>query len=179
MDKSMKVLYDEHSIIINAIDTALLAKQLIGNDDVQYESTITQLIDFFRSYADQFHHFKEEIILFPEMNKKNEMLAAGIIKEMFDNHDDFRQMIKQIELALNEKKFSEAQQQLEKYTEALLDHIAVENDEVFQMAESLFSDDELDKIYFRFEDCDVELGRELKQELQYSAEEIRKNLLIR
>lgn len=178
MNKSMKILYDEHSIIINAIDAARQSKELIGRNDEFYESTIRKLIFFFRAYADKFHHYKEEIILFPEMNKKNEMLADGVIKEMFDNHEDFREMIKSIENSLNEKKYPEAHRQLEQYTEALLDHIVVENDEVFQMAESLFNDNELDKIYFRFEDCDRELGNEMKIELQENLEEIRKNLLM-
>lgn len=178
MDKSMMVLYDEHTIIINAIDAARQSKELIGKNDELYENTIRKLIFFFRSYADKFHHYKEEIILFPEMNKKNEMLADGVIKEMFDNHEDFRDMIRDIENSLNEKKYPEAQQLLEQYAEALLDHIAVENDEVFQMAESLFSADELDKIFFRFEDCDRELGNQLKSELQENLDGIRKNLLM-
>jgi len=177
MDKSMKILYDEHDIIVNAIDTARQAKSLIGKDDSRYENSIRSLINFFRSYADKFHHYKEEIILFPEMNKKNELLADGVIKEMFDNHDDFREKIRNIEASLNEKKYLQAQQQLEAYTEALLDHIAVENDEVFQMAETLFSEDELEKIYFRFEDCDRELGNDRKKELVELSEELRKNIL--
>jgi hemerythrin-like domain-containing protein len=97
---------------------------------------------------------------------------------MFENHSDFREMIKNIETSLDEKKYPQAQQQLEQYTEALLDHIAVENDEVFQTAESLFSEEELEKIYYRFEDCDRELGNAKKEELKELADTLRKNLLM-
>jgi hemerythrin-like domain-containing protein len=174
----MKVLFDEHEIIVNAIDTARQAKSLIGKYDVSYEKLIHQLIGFFRNYADKYHHFKEEEILFPEMAKRNELLADGVIKEMFDNHADFREMIKGIEASLNEKKYAEAQQKLQQYTESLLDHIAVENDEVFQSSESIFSEEELEKIYFRFEDCDRELGSAKKEELKELADTLRKNLLM-
>jgi hemerythrin-like domain-containing protein len=174
----MKVLFDEHETIVNAIDTAQQAKSLIGKDDTAYEKLIRQLIGFFRDYADQYHHFKEEEILFPEMAKRNELLADGVIMEMFENHADFREMIKNIEKSLNEKQYQQAQQQLEKYTEALLDHIAVENDEVFQSAESIFSDEELEKIYFRFEDRDRDLGNAKKEELKELADTLRKNLLM-
>ena len=174
----MKVLFDEHEIIVNAIDTAKQAKSLIGKDDAAYEKLITQLIGFFRNYADKYHHFKEEEILFPEMAKRNELLADGVIKEMFENHADFRLMIKNIETSLNKKQYPQAQQQLEQYTEALLDHIAVENDEVFQTAETIFSEEELEKIYFRFEDCDRELGNAKKEELKELADTLRKNLLM-
>lgn len=178
MTRSMKVLFDEHEIIANAIDTARQARSLIGKEDAAYEKLIHQLIGFFRNYADKYHHFKEEEILFPEMAKRNDLLADGVIKEMFENHEDFREMIRNIEKALNEKKYSEAQQQLEKYTEALLDHIAVENDEVFQTAESIFSEEELEKIFFRFEDCDRDLGNAKKEELKELADTLRKNLLM-
>ncbi len=68
-----------------------------------------------------------------------------------------------------EKKYEAAQHQLEQYAEALFDHIAVENEEVFQAAASLFSDAELEKISFRFLDCDRDLGTGRKEELENSA----------
>ena len=174
----MKVLFEEHEIIVNAIDTAHHAGSLIGKDEGAYEKIIRQLIDFFRNYADKYHHHKEEEILFPEMSKRNELIADGVIKEMLENHSDFRDMIKNIERCLDEKDYPVAQQKLLQYTEALLDHIAVENDEVFQVAESIFSEEELDKIYFRFEDCDRELGISKKEELRELADTLRKNLLM-
>lgn len=178
MNKTVQVLFDEHEIIVNAIDAARQAKILIGKDDIAYESTVRQLIYFFRRYADKYHHFKEEEILFPEMSKRNELMADGIIKEMLENHEDFRESIAGIEKKLEDKKFIQAQQLLERYTEALLDHIAVENDEVFQVAEAIFTDAELDKMYFRFKDIDKELGETVKNDLKEMADSLRKNLLM-
>ena len=51
---------------------------------------LTDLITFFRNYADKFHHYKEEKLLFPLMCEKNDMLENSIIAEMLDNHQDFR-----------------------------------------------------------------------------------------
>ncbi len=166
MNSSMKMLYDEHDVIVEVIGKAKLMRSLIGKDEVMYSDNLRQLINFFRNYADKYHHFKEEEILFPEMSKRNELLAEGAIKEMLENHEDFREMIKNIEHSLNENNYTGAQDQLEKYTESLLDHIAVENDEVFQTAESIFTEDELEKIGFRFSDCDRELGESQKGELE-------------
>ncbi len=165
MNNALRMLYEEHEIIEQAVKIAKQASSLVGADDGQYERTVLKLIHFFKNYSDRYHHRKEEEILFPEMERKNEMLSDGVILEMLSNHEDFREMIHTIEKSLNNKNYAEAQSRLEQYTEALLDHIAVENDEVFQMAESLFSEDELDKIYFRFQDSDRELGDELKVEL--------------
>jgi hemerythrin-like domain-containing protein len=67
--------------------------------------------------------------------------------------------------ALDEQKWELTQATLERYTNDLLDHISVENDEVFIMAETLFSDTELERIYFLFQDIDIKLGQERKQQL--------------
>ena len=178
INQNLKLLYDEHTIIVNAIDVSKQCEQLIGVDDIAYEKIIHQLIAFFRNYADKYHHFKEEEILFPEMTKRNEFLSDGVIKEMFDNHDEFRKMIKCIESNLNSRNFVLVQKELKKYGEALLDHISVENDEVFQMAESILSESELEKIFHRFLDCDRELGEIQKNEFMDLIESIRKQLYL-
>lgn len=162
---SLQMLYDEHDIITRAIKIARNARRLIGQDNEKYEHVITSLILFFRQYADQYHHYKEEQILFPEMANRNELLSEGIIREMFDNHEDFRGMIAGIESALQQKDHNKAATLLDNYTSALLDHIAVENEELFQTAYSLFSDQELESIYFRFEDIDREIGNGKKDDL--------------
>lgn len=176
MNDPIKVLYDEHDIISTVIEAARNSSALLGQDEARYEQTVRRMIDFFRNYADKFHHHKEEEILFPEMCKRNEMLQSGVIQEMLEHHTEFREMIASIESFLDKKNYMRASQQLNIYCEALLDHIAVENDEVFQMAESLFTPNELDGMYFRFSDCDKDLGESKKQELAKMADEIMKEL---
>ena len=164
MHSPIKTLTDEHEIIKSAAEIVKNANKLLAKDEVAYEQLIRKMVVFFRVFADRFHHHKEEEILFPEMAKKNEILEDGVIKEMLENHEDFRERIKNIETALDNKQYKDAQQELLDYTEALLDHIALEDDEVFQMADSLFSEDELEKMYFRFQDSDYEIGEQIKAE---------------
>jgi len=172
MHDSTKLLFHEHAVITEAIDIALHASSLIDGDARNYETTVRNLIQFFRQYADQYHHHKEEIILFPEMEKKNTLLGDGILREMFDQHTEFRDMIHSIESFLDAGEFKDAQQQLEAYCRALLDHIAIENDEVFQIAETIFDDKEMEQIYFRFVDCDRELGMDSKTALRRKLDEL-------
>jgi hemerythrin-like domain-containing protein len=167
MNNSLEVLYDEHSLITEAIEVARTAKALIGKNDEEYRSVVTQLIRFFRVFADQYHHQKEEEILFPEMMQKNEMLTEGVIREMLHNHEHFRESIHEIEFAVKNNELTSAARLIDEYTEGLLDHIAVENDELFLVALGLFSDHELENIYFRFEDLDRNLG-DMKKEDFYN-----------
>lgn len=171
----VSLLIQEHNLIKEAIELAKNCRNQLNNN-IKYENSVRQLIDFFRNYADNYHHQKEEQILFPEMVKANEMLEQGIVFEMFENHSDFRQMISSIENFLNNKDFEKSQNKLEQYSEALLDHIAVEDDEVFEIAKSLFDDNELQKIYFRFIDIDSEIGNQNKDELKQKLEELKKSI---
>ncbi|MBE2245934.1 MAG: hemerythrin domain-containing protein [Candidatus Competibacteraceae bacterium] len=167
MTKAIDLLYDEHQIITQAIEQvrAFLDEAVNGTKSIE---EMHAYILFFRHYADKFHHYKEEEILFPEMAKRNELIAEGVIQEMLDNHVEFRQMIADMEASASEGDAAKTQMQFAQYAEALLDHIAVENDEVFQMAESLFSDDELENMYFRFVDMDRELNDAKKREMEAS-----------
>ena len=162
MNKTIEMLFDEHSVIISAFGITHSLNDLRQKNPSAYKAIVRKMVAFLKGYADEFHHYKEEVVLFPEMSKKNELFADGIIMEMTDNHKEFREMIRLIEASLNEGEFEMAQNQLETYANMLLDHIAVENEEVFQAAESLFTDAELENIGFRFQDIDRELGNEKK-----------------
>lgn len=165
MNDALKLLYEEHSIIVNAIDAARNASSILDRNKTEYEIFMRELIHFFRTYADQYHHHKEEEILFPEMARRNELLAGGVLHEMLENHADFRSMIKSIEANLDTEEYRQAQSELMVYTDALLDHIAAENDELFPMSETLFNDNELRTLFYKFKDCDQTLGEEPKEAL--------------
>jgi hemerythrin-like domain-containing protein len=110
--------------------------------------------------------------LFPLICEKNDVLESSIIAEMLDNHQDFRGLVKLIESALGTGNFEESNRLFNKYTEMLLDHIAVEDDELFQMAETLFDDNELEKLYYDFRDIDRELGFDIKIEFEKLKEKL-------
>lgn len=166
MHNPIELLLNEHEIIVKAIESARNLEVSLKNNPVGYKTEMKKYIDFFKSYADGFHHHKEEQILFPEMSKKNELLGDGVIMEMLNNHEEFRESLSDIVLLIEEGELNEAIWAFNKYAEALLDHISVENDEVFQMAETLLDEAELEKIYFKFKDYDAEMNSDLKLKLE-------------
>ena len=177
MNDPVQTLLDEHTIISDALHTARQAASLIGKDDKLYARIVKQLIYFFRKYADGYHHKKEEDILFPEISKRRALLEGGIIMEMLENHDEFRKMVTLIEKFVDEGDNVRAQRVVERYTEAMFDHIGVENDELFHVSQVLMSQDELQKVYFKFKDADVEMGEKYKLELVELAKDIKLQLL--
>ncbi len=134
----------------------------------KYKETISTLITFFREFADNNHHRKEEDVLFPAICNHPDFVLQDIIDELELHHEDFREYTKEIEKAIEENDFEKSYKELNNYLQDLLDHIAVENDELFVLAESLLDDEELETIYFKFKDIDMELGEEEKKVLEQS-----------
>lgn len=160
-----QLLMAEHDVILEAGELISLKGSLWKSSPIEYEQIVKQLLDFFSVYGDEYHHLKEEEILFPAIGKKNEMVSGGIVQELLDHHEYFRILIRQIQTALDAREYAAAQKLLETYISTLKDHIAVENDELFPMADDIFNPDELDKLYHKCKDKDREMGISRKEEL--------------
>jgi len=132
----------------------------------EYAKIVTTLVTFFREYADSYHHRKEEDVLFPAIKNHPDFILQEIIDEFEQHHEDFRDYTKEIEEAVIEGDFEKSYQELYNYLQDLLDHIAAENDELFVLAESLLGEEDLEAIYFKFKDIDLELGQARKRELE-------------
>ncbi|MDI1353611.1 MAG: hemerythrin domain-containing protein [bacterium] len=171
-----QLLKNEHKIIVQTESIILAMDGLWEKDAEKYAGMVKQLLHFFREYSDRYHHFKEESILFQEMRNHPDFMLSEIIDELEDHHVAFREYAREIAERLEEKEFKKSQLLIEKYIHQLLDHIAVEDDEFFIMADTLFSDVELEKLYFRFKDVDRALGEEAKKELEKIPGELQRAL---
>lgn len=172
MNNPVEILVKEHEVIVSAINLTKKLQKITESEQEKFIYLSGKLIDFFKTYADKYHHYKEESFLFPRMCDENQLLEEGIIKEMLENHEEFRNSLREIEKVLQEGEFTSVTDSFSIYCNNLLDHIAVENEELFQIAETLLSASELENIYFRFLDIDMELGESRKKELENFAMEI-------
>jgi hemerythrin-like domain-containing protein len=162
----IQILLDEHETICKVEE---IINNINGTWEVnseKYEETVLTLINFFREYADENHHRKEEEVLFPAISNHPDFILNEIIVELEQHHEDFREYTQEIEAALKEKDFERSYKELSNYLEDLLDHIAVENDELFVLAETLLDEEYLETIYFKFKDIDMELGEDRNAELE-------------
>lgn len=169
----IQVLINEHDVIVTAEEIIKSLNHTWQNNETLYCENVKKLITFFRQYSDEFHHKKEEDILFKELMNNPDFLLKDIITELENHHEMFREAVAEIEENINNKEFEKAQKNLSSFINDLLDHIAVENDELFSMAESLYDEEELRRIYFLFEDKERELGPERKKALAESLKTIK------
>ncbi len=164
----IQTMLDEHEIICQAEDIIENLDKTWEADADKYKETVSFLITFFREYADGYHHRKEEDVLFPAIQKHPDFVLQEIIEEFETHHEDFREYTVTIEDLINAGDFEKSYKELNNYLQDLLDHIGAENDELFVLAETLMDEDDLETIYFKFKDIDMELGEERKVELEKS-----------
>jgi hemerythrin-like domain-containing protein len=162
----LSVMYAEHDVIVKAEDIIKNADGSWEKDAPSYIELVDFLILFFREYADGYHHRKEEEVLFPAIKNHPDFVLQEIIDEFEEHHESFRDYTKEIEEALDENDFPKSYNLLQEYCNDLLDHIAAENEELFVLAESLLDEHDLETIFFKFKDIDMELGEERKVELE-------------
>lgn len=162
----IQTLLDEHEVICKTESIIENLNQLWESDIEKYTEIVTTLISFYREYADSYHHRKEEEVLFPAIENHPDFVLQEIIDEFNQHHEDFRDYTKEIEQAIMESNYEKSYQELNNYLQDLLDHIAAENDELFVLAESLLGEEELETIFFKFKDIDMELGQVRKTELE-------------
>ncbi len=166
MNNPADILINEHDLIELVANYAIILQELDNKEPIPYIALVKKLLNFFTDYADRYHHQKEELLLFPKMCEKNDLLKDGIIKEMIENHDDFRKSIKDIEYGISIGDMPIIQKTLKKYCVELLNHISVENEELFQMIEMILSESEIERMYYSCIDIDIELGLSRKEELE-------------
>lgn len=164
----LSVMYAEHDIITKAEEIIRNADGMWKKDTLGYVELVGRLIVFFREYADGYHHQKEEEVLFPAIKNHPDFVLQEIIEEFETHHEDFRVYTTLIEVALKEGDYEKSYQGLNNYLQDLLDHIAAENEELFVLAENLMDENDLETIFFKFKDIDLELGEERKRELEES-----------
>jgi len=164
----IQTMLDEHEIICQTEEIIENLDKTWETDTDKYKETVSTLITFFKEYADGYHHRKEEDVLFPAIHDHPDFVLQEILEEFETHHEDFREYTIEIENAIAEGDFEKSYKELNNYLQDLLDHIGAENDELFSLAENLMDEDDLETIFFKFKDIDMELGEERKLELEQS-----------
>ena len=155
-------MYDEHEVIVRAEKIIENLENTWENNPEEYADKVKKLVGFFREYADGYHHRKEEEVLFPAIKDHPDFVLQEIIDEFMEHHEGFREYAAEIIEAINEKDYVQSYKILKRYINDLLDHIAAENEELFVLAQNLMDENQLENIYFKFKDIDMELGESRK-----------------
>ncbi|MDW7681194.1 MAG: hemerythrin domain-containing protein [bacterium] len=154
----MKILVDEHKWIERflAIVPALAEKIDIYRE--KHVSWILEGVDFIRSYADKFHHAKEEDILFKYFDEK-----LDIIQVMRQDHTAARNHVKAIIEALEDKNKEAVVDHLNSYQQLLVEHIKKEDEILYPWMDRNLTISQVGELYSEFQQAEQVLSVEQKQ----------------
>lgn len=167
----LKKLVDEHDLIKRWI---ALIPEVIKNLDVESKEArqiILDGIDFIRSYADKFHHAKEEEILFKYFDENLE-----IIKTMRQDHDTARGYVREISEALERKDKETIVKNLDNYHALLTEHIKKENEILYPWLERNLSIRQIGELFLKFVEVDEKLDKEVIKRCKRFVQEVEERI---
>ncbi len=134
------ILIEEHRIImcvLHCLETVI--KEAQENENVDSE-TVSDMISFFRGFADDCHHSKEEDQLFPALEANGFPRDSGPVAVMASEHDQGRALLTKMNEALplaadgDDEARSEFIRNADLFRRLLSDHIAKEDHCLFPMS---------------------------------------------
>lgn len=180
-EKATDMLSDEHRIIERML--AVLQK-LTGEPVENSLDSWRKTLDFFRYFADQCHHFKEEQVLFPAMEERGVAREGGPIGMMLTEHEEGRSAVKAMlsAIPLVEAKNEAAKEILvdkaKVYLRLLKEHIQKEDEVLFRIADDVIPADEQKALLRSFEEHEVkEMGSGIHEKYLKIAEELEAKIL--
>ncbi|MCA9413182.1 MAG: hemerythrin domain-containing protein [Candidatus Omnitrophica bacterium] len=161
--KPTEVLMNEHRIIeqvLNCLEK--IAEEAKANGRVHRDHA-EQAIEFFRNFADQCHHGKEEDRLFPLANERGIPQEGGPIGQMLLEHTIGREAIRKMDEALPAASDGDPAglalylEGAGEYLQLLRAHIQKEDRVLFPMADQVLSTQDQENLMASFEQAEKEL----------------------
>ncbi|MBW8039752.1 MAG: hypothetical protein FVQ85_07110 [Planctomycetes bacterium] len=149
----MKKLVDEHVLIKRWV---ALIPRVLENLDVESEAGrqfIRDGVDFIRSYADKYHHAKEEEILFKYFDEN-----LDILQTIHEDHEKARSHVRAILEALDKRDKEEIAEHLNAYYELLTEHIKKEDEILYPWMDRILSITQIGELFSDFNKVDEQFG---------------------
>lgn len=130
--ESIDILVKEHQLIRRFLDILALAKVKLEKGGRPQAGFFQQAITFSKQYADQFHHFKEEYLMFGLLAQKEHGALDGQIGELRYQHERCRHCITEIEKSIHDEQFEMDEMQSTRLLEHLAGYISLLNRHIYR-----------------------------------------------
>ena len=149
----MKKLVDEHKLIKRfvALIPCILEAADLGREEGR--RLILDTVDFIRSYADKYHHAKEEDILFKFFDPDLDILLV-----MHQDHESARAHVRAISAAVERRDAAAVREHLNAYHDLLTAHIKKEDEILYRWMDRQLTDTHVGKLFSQFSEVDQQFG---------------------
>lgn len=146
----MKRLVDEHERIMRFVALIPAIARTFDAASEEHRQMILRGVDFIRSYADRFHHAKEEDILFGYFDPN-----LDILKAMHEDHRKGRDHVKNLLDALDRRDGKVVAASLGGYAAVLTEHIKKEDEILYPWMDRNLSTRQVGEMFERFREVDA------------------------
>jgi hemerythrin-like domain-containing protein len=149
--KATEILSAEHRVIEQVLDCLEVMVQRAETSQTLEKQSILDAVAFFRAFADQCHHGKEEGHLFPAMEANGYPRVGGPTGVMLHEHELGRKCVRGMESAVEEGNVTGFVENARAFLPLLRQHIQKEDHCLFSMADQVFTAADQDRLSAAFE----------------------------
>jgi hemerythrin-like domain-containing protein len=154
----VKQLVDEHVLIKKWIALIPEVLESLDIDSSDGRQLLLDGVDFIRSYADRFHHAKEEDILFGYFGETREILKA-----MLDDHEKGRAHARAVAEGVERRDKDQIAEHLQAYGELLSEHIRKEDEILYPWMDRELTVKQVGELFSKFAEVDRASGQEVTE----------------
>lgn len=184
MSTPFHILKHEHRVIERALRAMDGVCSRLEGGTMVPASVLLEIIDFTTTFADGYHHGKEETLLFPALERRGITREGGPLGAMEIEHQIERGLIGDLRLTADlyregdviaAKRFTEVARS---YLRLLVGHIEKEDGILFRLGEEILDDDDKAALTERFKQADSALGGRTLQDFEKIASELEEEWAI-
>jgi hemerythrin-like domain-containing protein len=148
----LETLTNEHGLIRQFLDNMTMAANKIEQGQRPSEAFFEKAIDFARSFADTFHHFKEEQVLFVRLAEKRKGDIDAQLETLRFQHERGRELINGMGEAMagyvarDPMKTADLLEKMAAYAALLRHHIHIEDHIFYPMARKALTAEEMEQV---------------------------------
>ena len=178
MSRPFHILKHEHRTIERALRGLDGACMRIAGGDRVPAGALLEIVDFIKTFADQYHHGKEETLLFPALERRGFTREGGPLGVMEHEHEVERELIAALEQAIElyqEGDVEAAQRFVEAaraYLRLLVGHIEKEDSILFRIGDEVLDDEDKSALAARFKEFFSALGGRNLEDFERLATEL-------
>ena len=164
--KPLETLRNEHGLIRQFLDQLELAGEKLEAGERPPREFFELGLRFAREFADEYHHIKEEHILFVQLAQKHGGSMDGQTESLRHQHETGRDHIAAIGAALdgyeagNPVKTDQIKEAIREYVPMLREHTHTEDHQYFPLAEKVLSAEEHVQLQVEFDRARKKAGDE-------------------
>ena len=153
----IETLLNEHGLIRQFVDTLTAAAERLEDGDRPPGEFFSMAVGFAREFADSFHHFKEEHVMFVRLAQKRKGEIDGQIEALRYQHDRGRSLVAAIDASLagyeagDPIKTADLLESAAAYASLLRHHIHLEDHVFFPLAVEEMDDEDVAALEEEFE----------------------------